>query len=52
MIFRLKGIKVVHVVKFRDGITNGAAWYVIEGGMQDWSYVFTSDMEITMEIRM
>jgi hypothetical protein len=37
-------------VKFRDGITNGAAWYVIEGGMQDWSYVFTSDMEVTMEI--
>ncbi|CAF3786452.1 unnamed protein product [Rotaria sordida] len=37
-------------VIFRDGITNGAAWYVIEGGMQDWSYVFTSDMEITIEI--
>jgi hypothetical protein len=36
--------------KFHDGITNGAAWYVIEGGMQDWSYVFTSDMEITMEV--
>jgi hypothetical protein len=35
---------------FRDGITNGAAWYVIEGGMQDWSYVFTSDMEITIEV--
>ncbi len=35
--------------KFRDGITNGAAWYVIDGGMQDWSYVFTSDMEITIE---
>jgi hypothetical protein len=37
-------------IAFHDGITNGAAWYVIEGGMQDWSYVFTSDMEITMEI--
>jgi hypothetical protein len=37
-------------IKFRDGITNGAAWYVIDGGMQDWSYVFTSDMEITVEI--
>jgi hypothetical protein len=37
-------------VRFSDGITNGAAWYVIEGGMQDWSYVFTSDMEVTIEL--
>lgn len=37
-------------VRVTDGITNGAAWYVVEGGMQDWSYVFTSDMEITFEI--
>jgi hypothetical protein len=37
-------------VKFNDGITNGAAWYVIEGGMQDWSYVHTSDMEVTFEV--
>jgi len=35
---------------FHDGITNGAAWYAIEGGMQDWSYVFTSNMEITIEV--
>lgn len=37
-------------VAFTDGITNGAAWYVVEGGMQDWSYVFTSDMEVTIEV--
>ncbi|CAF1273000.1 unnamed protein product [Rotaria sp. Silwood1] len=37
-------------VIFNNGITNGASWYVIEGGMQDWSYVFTSDMEITIEL--
>ncbi len=37
-------------VKFNDGITNGAAWYIIDGGMQDWSYAYTSDMEITIEI--
>jgi hypothetical protein len=35
---------------FPGGITNGAGWYVIDGGMQDWSYVFTSDMEITVEV--
>lgn len=37
-------------VKFNDGITNGAAWYVIDGGMQDWSYAYTSDMELTIEL--
>lgn len=37
-------------VKFHDGITNGAAWYVIDGGMQDWSYVYTSNMEVTIEL--
>jgi len=37
-------------IKFNDGITNGAAWYVIDGGMQDWSYVYTSDMEVTIEL--
>lgn len=37
-------------VRFKDGITNGADWYVIDGGMQDWSYAYTSDMEITIEL--
>ena len=36
-------------VKFNDGITNGASWYIVDGGMQDWSYAYTSDMEITIE---
>jgi carboxypeptidase E len=37
-------------LKFNDGITNGAAWYVVDGGMQDWSYAYTSDMEVTIEL--
>jgi carboxypeptidase D len=34
----------------RDGITNGAAWYVVDGGLQDWSYRFTGDMHVTIEL--
>jgi len=35
---------------FPFGITNGAAWYVLNGGLQDWSYVWYGCMEITMEL--
>jgi len=36
--------------RFPSGITNGAAWYVIYGSLQDWNYVHTSDIPLTMEL--
>jgi carboxypeptidase D len=35
---------------FNYGITNGADWYAINGGMQDWSYLWMGCNEITIEV--
>jgi hypothetical protein len=34
---------------FSNGITNGAQWYAISGGMQDWNYIWEGDFDITIE---
>ena len=36
--------------EFPQGITNGADWYVVKGGMQDWSCFFYNDLQITLEV--
>jgi Zinc carboxypeptidase/Carboxypeptidase regulatory-like domain len=35
---------------FFRGITNGADWYAISGGMQDWSYRYMGTNEVTIEV--
>jgi hypothetical protein len=36
--------------EFHGGITNGADWYVVRGGMQDWSYLWFNDLQVTIEL--
>lgn len=36
--------------RFPNGTVNGAAWYVMEGGMQDYNYYWNGCMEITFEL--
>ncbi|MBL6988315.1 MAG: succinylglutamate desuccinylase/aspartoacylase family protein [Bacteriovoracaceae bacterium] len=36
--------------RFAGGITNGYDWYHINGGMQDWSYNWYDDLQVTIEL--
>lgn len=35
---------------FDHGVTNGHSWYEVNGGMQDWSYFWHQDLQVTIEL--
>jgi hypothetical protein len=35
---------------FANGIVNGAAWYSVSGGLQDWSYRYGGILDVTIEL--
>jgi len=36
--------------QFPGGIVNGYKWYEVNGGMQDWSYYWYNDLQVTIEL--
>lgn len=41
---------IANSTAFENGITNGYAWYEVNGGMQDWSIHYRNDLQITVEL--
>ena len=37
--------------EFQGGITNGAQWYPLYGGMQDWNYLAAGCMEVRVGVQ-
>ncbi len=39
-----------NIAPFTNGIVNGAHWFSIDGGMQDWNYRYLGCHEVTLEL--
>lgn len=45
-----RGNRCSDLQSFSSGITNGYQWYPLQGGMQDYNYVWAQCLELTLEI--
>jgi len=50
LVYAQNNIDMNHSRMFKDGIVNGAKWYVLYGGMQDWNYLVAHTKELTVEV--
>jgi len=41
---------IYNSTEFKNGITDGYDWYQVNGGMQDWSYHYYNDLQVTIEL--
>ena len=45
-----RGVRCEPSDNFPGGVTNGAKWYDVPGGMQDFNYVHSNALEVTLEL--
>ncbi|XP_078428883.1 carboxypeptidase D isoform X2 [Wolffia australiana] len=49
-VYSLSHLNMSMSAEFPNGVTNGAHWYPIYGGMQDWNYIHGGCFELTLEL--